>query len=544
MVIGSPGVVVLDSRPASLRLGDHGEVSPVPDAAVWIAVAAALIQVAVVVHVGRGRETGGRGPHRSVPDTVFVLGMAVAVFVELRIILEDAASENAQGHNPIGALSPFLDTTLFKWVLVIFALASMLIRILWAWVIGAVIKSLVAGNLDRVQVLAHIATLVTTATAGVLLIGVDHRSFARDLIIWVPIVLGFIGGLLEPVEVPAGQPRDDNRRPVGGQARQSPGRGLALTVVGWTLFALSLLMPMILIPWIDFQLYESRDPVSDVPIWMSAMIAFAVIAPGFLLFGIGNVLLKKGKQLRHRIIPSFEELAGERYLLYLRPFSLDPVMALPPGDDPSLSAGSPFELVGTYEEFLVSQFQGLGRIVAIGQPGEPLPELGAERGYLPRDDDWKDTASRLIKGAHAVIITAAPGSGTMWEFTEALHATTPTRLLLLVYDDETYRSFREGVAQEYATRSSAEADLDWPPLPQLPDVPPPPARARGVRWEFPLRGILSFDHEWRPQFTRFPPTLPRIRHAWTIRRLVRRELKPVLDPVSQLPPAPPLERCR
>ncbi|MEV4461409.1 hypothetical protein [Microbispora sp. NPDC049633] len=120
----------------------------------------------------------------------------------------------------------------------------------------------------------------------------------------------------------------------------------------------------------------------------------------------------------------------------------------------------------------------------------------------------------------------------------AVRTVAPARLLLLVYGDEDYRAFREGVAQEYATRSSAEAaGTVWPPLPRLPDIPPAP-RTKGLPWDFPLEGILSFDDRWRARFTRFPTAVPRIRHVWTIRRLARRELGPVLDQVSQLPPAP------
>ncbi|MFI0469494.1 hypothetical protein ACH347_35935 [Saccharopolyspora sp. 5N102] len=525
--------------------------SPVPDVVTWIAVIAALIQaITTVVHLRHGRTTRESSPRRAVPNTLVILGLIVSVFVALWAAMESYAREHRQlGTLSYSVIRDELDTTFFRWVLFICDVGTVVILFFpAAGLLGVVVGSLVTGYLDRTQVLVHIATLVTTTTASALLVVAKISIYGHFEIPWLLIVLGIIGGLLAEFEVPAKQSSDDSSQfasttdpdteasaedPIGSPAYQSPGRGRALTVLGWTLGTLALLIFLIAGP-----LYDDLVSKADLPLWVHPLIAVAIVVPTLLLCAVSAVLLERGRRHRHRIIPSFEELTGERYLLYLRPFAIDPAMASPPDEAPGWSTRSPFELPGTHEEFLLRQFRGLGRIVAIGQPGERLPQLGAERGYLPVDT-WKDTASRLIQGAHAVIMTAAPGRGTMWEFTEALHATTPTRLLLLVYYDEVYHAFREGVGQEYATRSSAETDINWPPLPQLPDIPPAP-HTKGLRWDFPLKGILSFDDQWRPQFTRFPPTVPRIRHVWTIRRLVRRELKPVLDPISRLPPAPPL----
>ncbi|KAB8189545.1 hypothetical protein FH608_038785 [Nonomuraea phyllanthi] len=392
--------------------------------------------------------------------------------------------------------------------------------------LGAIISNLVTGHMSRPQALAFMATLVTITAAGVSGIATKMSIDKHFAIPWLVVVIAAVGGLAQSAGGPVGRSSD-------GRAHQSPGRGRVLTVLGWTLGALALSVALIGGP-----LYGDLVSVADLPSWVPPLIAVAVVVPALLLSAVSAVLLKRGRRHRHRIIPSFEELAGERYLLYLRPFAIDRAMAFPPDEAPGWSTRSPFELPGTHEEFLLRPFRRLGRVVAIGQPGERLPELGAERGYLPVDD-WQDMVSRLIHGAHAVIMTAVPGPGTMWEFTEALRTTAPVRLLLLIYGDELYHAFREGAAQEYASRSSAETDVNWPPLPHLPEIPPPAPHTRGLPWDFPLKGILSFDHEWRPRFTRFPPAVPRLRHVWTIRRLVRRELTPVLQPLSQLAPAPP-----
>ncbi|MEU4146022.1 hypothetical protein [Streptomyces parvulus] len=261
----------------------------------------------------------------------------------------------------------------------------------------------------------------------------------------------------------------------------------------------------------------------------------AVAGAGWLLFAASRGLVVRGSQHRAPVITSFEQLRGEHYLLYLRPFALDAGMSQAPADAPGWWTRSPFELPGlTTEEFLVGQFSRLGRVVAVGRPGEQLPLLGAERGYLPLHD-WKPTVSGLLQGAHTVLMSVAPGQGTVWEFTEALRTIGPERLVLLVCcGSRDYDAFRTDATESYATRKSEEGDRTWAPMPALPDCPElPPASKR--EWVTPLRAFITFDQEWRPTLLRFVVTVPRWRHAWTLRRLLRRLMAPVLDHISALP---------
>jgi hypothetical protein len=304
--------------------------------------------------------------------------------------------------------------------------------------------------------------------------------------------------------------------------------------LAWTLgilgkvLASRLLMPKTLVT-------HPIDGVAQLPLWLRLLIMLSVMATGGLLFDSSRPLLTRGKRHRARIVTSFDQLRGVRYVFYLRPFALDLQMAAPPSDAPGWLFRSSFELPWlTVEQFLIRQFAHIGRVVAIGRPGERLPLLGAERGYLPVDD-WQDTVSELIRGAHVVLMSAVPSPGTVWEFLEALRTVSPTRLVLLVYGEPGhYDAFRAAAAQEYATRSVKDAAA-WPPLPQLPDFPPAPPHTKGLRWDFPLKGIVSFDQDWRASFTRFDPVVPRLRWVRTMRRLSRRELEPVLGPLSQLP---------
>ena len=280
------------------------------------------------------------------------------------------------------------------------------------------------------------------------------------------------------------------------------------------------------------------DPGPDVQdIHWSVRVLLVVAVPfsGWLLFAGGRRLVVRGKQHRAPVIASFGQLRGERYLLYLRPFGMDRRMAEPPPDAPGGGMRSPFEMPGhTTEDFILRQFSPLGEVVAVGQPGEELPLLGARRGYLPLDD-WKAPVSALLQGSHTVLLSVAPGPGTEWEFTEALRTVAPERLVLMVACGAgEYDAFRRGVAELYAARRCQEGGSAWASLPDLPDCPvPAPGGKR--QWVLPVRAFITFDREWRPTVFPFVVRVPWLRHLWTVRRLIHGELQPLLGRLGRLP---------
>ncbi|MFJ4978403.1 hypothetical protein ACIP6X_24170 [Streptomyces coeruleorubidus] len=239
------------------------------------------------------------------------------------------------------------------------------------------------------------------------------------------------------------------------------------------------------------------------------LVILTVSGAGRLLFDVSRRLVVRARQHRAPVITSFEQLRSEHYLLYLRSFALDAGMSQAHPEAPGWWTRSPFELPGlTTEEFLVGQFSRLGRVVAVGQPAEQLPLLGAQRGYLPLHD-WKPTVSELLQGAHTVLMSVAPGPGTVWEFTEALRTIGPEGLVLMVCcNTRDYDAFRAAATASYDARKSQEGGGTWAPMPELPDCPElAPTTKR--EWIMPLRAFITFDREWRPTLFRFVITVLR-----------------------------------
>ncbi|AWW39307.1 hypothetical protein [Streptomyces cadmiisoli] len=346
--------------------------------------------------------------------------------------------------------------------------------------------------------------------------------------------------------------RDRELSPRGAQSRT---RGRTLLVTGWALRLLGSALGVAAL--VIFRAVFNADRLPDgltQPWWWLALLgSFALLYAAAFVFGAGRGLVVRGKRDTADLVEGFGQLTGTRYVLYLRPFSQDEDMARLPDDVTGGGGNEYFFLVSglTHEEALVRRFRKLGRVIAIGMPGEPLPLPGAERAYLPLDD-WKDTVSGLIGGAYVVLLSAGPGPGTVWEFTEAVRLLPPERLVLLTYcDPAAYDRFRAAVKEEYARRSRSEPGAPdtghWPPLPELPDFPSParPVRPRWevwlnggrkrLRWDFALKGLIVFSPRWDASFIRFDPTSLRLPSVVTPGRLVRRMLGPVMERLAALP---------
>ena len=68
----------------------------------------------------------------------------------------------------------------------------------------------------------------------------------------------------------------------------------------------------------------------------------------------------------------------------------------------------------TEEEQLLKALRGLGSAMAIGRPGEKLPQIGAARVYYD-DNEWRDRVEKLIRSARLLVIRTGIGEGLRWE---------------------------------------------------------------------------------------------------------------------------------
>ncbi|MEU4982525.1 transferase [Streptomyces sp. NPDC021969] len=271
-------------------------------------------------------------------------------------------------------------------------------------------------------------------------------------------------GLLEPAE-PLGGPRPGSR-------------WIPFTMTGIFGAVVSGLGSLFLC----FTLLALRDLLTtdDNP-WWAPLVVVGLFVQTVLFIGLGNTILRTSVQYYDTVVSSPDDLAGRRYVLYLRSFR----------DDQRLSRPHRIPLAGAWlgaavgigqgeEERIADALSWAGILVGVGAPGERVPRAGARRMYLP-PDDWQTPVSTMMRGAALVVIVLGKGRGTLWEIREAMRTLPPERLLLLVpMREKAYDEFR-----------ALAGDLTPGVL---------PAYKRGRALSSRVRGIIHFEPDWTAQF--------------------------------------------
>jgi hypothetical protein len=191
--------------------------------------------------------------------------------------------------------------------------------------------------------------------------------------------------------------------------------GYALTFVGSSL-AIAGFFGLVAIPVIPR--YASSMGAIQVMVFM-----LVLAPPAALCLWAGSGLRIVGK----RFVAEHADLLlindQRPPVLYLRPFGED--TSAPPDRrplsnrnvDPTGAAFLlPYALGKSDEEELASAVSQIGPFLAVGRPGERLPQLGAARLYVS-SEEWQDTVDRLLDKACVVILRVGSTmtEGFWWE---------------------------------------------------------------------------------------------------------------------------------
>lgn len=164
-------------------------------------------------------------------------------------------------------------------------------------------------------------------------------------------------------------------------------------------------------------------------------------------------------------------------VLYLRSFQDDPLSAKPLATSYDVTPVSE-------EEALATVMNQVGPFVAVGRPGEPLPELGAARMYVS-NEEWQQKVGDLMSRARLAVLRAGKTPGFWWEVARAARNLRPEQLLFLLpfADQEQYGAFQK------------QAETYFPF--KLPDYPARPFFGGG-RPAASVQAILYFESNWAP----------------------------------------------
>lgn len=173
-------------------------------------------------------------------------------------------------------------------------------------------------------------------------------------------------------------------------------------------------------------------------------------------------------------------------VLLLRPFSVD---------ESVIRDGLLLEITSQEEE-LAKAVEPIGNLVAIGEPDQTLPDIGADRLYSG-PNGWKKTIEDLISKSRLIIIRAGKGGGIglNWELETLVRRARPENVVILVW---MWRPAYEVFAK------TANQAVSW----KLPEYEKIGTAGR-------IHGFIEFDNKWNTNF--IPGSMPFFRRSMIYR---------------------------
>ncbi len=153
------------------------------------------------------------------------------------------------------------------------------------------------------------------------------------------------------------------------------------------------------------------------------------IAMAFLGAPLGWLLLSLGAQLCQRNVAAVMRRRNRPPILYLRSFRADARWLEQPSDLiwMFLFPGR-FE---TLERSLTKSLSGAGPLIAIGQPGEILPPMGAARLYV-KHDKWQEVVAHLTKVSGLIVLRVGTTESFWWEVEHVVECCPPEKVVFLL----------------------------------------------------------------------------------------------------------------
>ena len=148
----------------------------------------------------------------------------------------------------------------------------------------------------------------------------------------------------------------------------------------------------------------------------------------FVVVPVTVALVARGRRMRVRGAERALAEDERAPIVYLRPFDADSTEIATRWS--SRQRISPFAGVEkTYEQRLARTLREVGPFVAIGDPTERLPQLGAARLYAA-DEEWQAKVDDLTARAGVIVLHAGQSLGLAWEVRHVIALDAPERLVL------------------------------------------------------------------------------------------------------------------
>jgi len=145
---------------------------------------------------------------------------------------------------------------------------------------------------------------------------------------------------------------------------------------------------------------------------VAAILVGAVVAAIVL----GRVLTFFAERSATRIYQGVREWDTRKPVVFLRTFDQDNERLRVRGGDPIVRFPAGVARARTLDEILLEHATPYGPVIAIGDPRDPTPPLGAARIFVPgQGTGWQDVVKGLVSAAKAVVMCPNDTEGVKWE---------------------------------------------------------------------------------------------------------------------------------
>lgn len=148
------------------------------------------------------------------------------------------------------------------------------------------------------------------------------------------------------------------------------------------------------------------------------VVAYAVVG-GLLLLnlvGAGHLLARLADARTTKLYQSVREWDARAPVLFLRAFDQDSAKLRTRGGDFFARWPAGVGRVRTLDEILLEHGSPYGPVIAIGDPRDPTPPLGAARVFVEGAGvEWQNVVTALAGASRAIVLCPNRGEGVQWE---------------------------------------------------------------------------------------------------------------------------------
>ena len=228
---------------------------------------------------------------------------------------------------------------------------------------------------------------------------------------------------------------------------------------------------IVAIAFTELEDHHAFDPFMESWLILPAMVAFLVVARA------GIVWFRHGWRYEAVDAERLLQEDGRAPVVYIRSFK----------SDDRIASRFVWTAAFSIEQELAAIMSRVGPVVAIGRPGEPLPQLGAARLYVG-DDEWRGTITNLMRRARLVVVLTGGTANLKWEIDQAAALLSRQRLIFVVPPTSDAKAFERDIAQRFGE----------------PELLPPEPRSTLLQWVARLFNpyvqgkIIYFGADGRP----------------------------------------------